>query len=65
MLQNDRNPLYIRNSVKIVIHAYNGTVDFYLADASDPIAATLPGPNFVGCSNGRSAGLAPFKILST
>src|SRR4029453_11596069 len=29
---------YIRNSVKIVIDAYNGTVDFYLADAADPIA---------------------------
>jgi uncharacterized protein len=31
---------YIRNSVKVVIDAYNGTVDFYLADPSDPIAAT-------------------------
>jgi uncharacterized protein len=31
---------YIRNSVKIVIDAYNGTTDFYLADAADPIAAT-------------------------
>jgi uncharacterized membrane protein (UPF0182 family) len=31
---------YIRNAVKIVVDAYNGTVDFYLADASDPIAAT-------------------------
>jgi uncharacterized protein len=31
---------YIRNSVKIVIDAYNGTVDFYVADPSDPIAAT-------------------------
>jgi uncharacterized membrane protein (UPF0182 family) len=31
---------YIRNSVKVVVDAYNGTVDFYLADASDPIAAT-------------------------
>ena len=31
---------YIRNSVKIVVDAYNGTVDFYLMDASDPIAAT-------------------------
>jgi uncharacterized protein len=31
---------YIRNSVKIVIDAYNGTVNFYLMDASDPIAAT-------------------------
>jgi len=32
---------YIRNSVKIVIDAYNGTVRFYLMDASDPIAATF------------------------
>jgi uncharacterized protein len=31
---------YIRNSVKIVIDAYNGTVDFYLMDPVDPIAAT-------------------------
>ncbi|MFZ5447286.1 MAG: UPF0182 family protein [Thermodesulfobacteriota bacterium] len=28
---------YIRNSVKIVVDAYNGTVDFYLADPRDPI----------------------------
>jgi uncharacterized protein len=28
---------YIRNSVKIVVDAYNGTVDFYLADPKDPI----------------------------
>jgi uncharacterized protein len=31
---------YIRNSVKILIDAYNGTVEFYLMDAHDPIAAT-------------------------
>ena len=31
---------YIRNSVKIVIDAYNGTIDFYLMDSADPIAAT-------------------------
>jgi uncharacterized protein len=31
---------YIRNSVKVVVDAYNGTVDFYLADASDPMAAS-------------------------
>jgi uncharacterized membrane protein (UPF0182 family) len=31
---------YIRNSVKVVIDAYNGIVAFYLMDASDPIAAT-------------------------
>ena len=31
---------YIRNSVKIVIDAYNGTVTFYVTDAADPIVAT-------------------------
>jgi uncharacterized membrane protein (UPF0182 family) len=31
---------YIRNSVKIVVDAYNGNVDFYLMDAADPIVAT-------------------------
>ncbi len=36
----DLNLNYIRNSVKIVIDAYNGTVDFYLTDSTDPIAAT-------------------------
>lgn len=37
---SDRSINYIRNAVKIVIDAYNGTIDFYLADAADPIAAT-------------------------
>ncbi len=32
---------YIRNSVKIVIDAYNGTTTFYLADDEDPLARTL------------------------
>lgn len=31
---------YIRNSVKVVIDAYHGTVNFYIADTSDPIIAT-------------------------
>ena len=31
---------YIRNSVKVVIDAYNGTVDFYVSDPADPILAT-------------------------
>jgi len=31
---------YIRNAVKITIDAYDGTVDFYLIDPGDPIAAT-------------------------
>ena len=32
---------YIRNSVKIVVDAYNGTTTFYLADPDDPLAVTL------------------------
>jgi hypothetical protein len=28
---------YIRNSVKIIVDAYNGTVDYYLVDERDPI----------------------------
>ena len=31
---------YIRNSVKVVIDAYHGSVDFYIADQSDPIINT-------------------------
>ena len=32
---------YIRNSVKVVVDAYNGTVDFYVVDENDPIALTF------------------------
>jgi uncharacterized membrane protein (UPF0182 family) len=32
---------YIRNSIKVVIDAYNGTTTFYLIDPKDPIAATI------------------------
>lgn len=32
---------YIRNSIKVVVDAYDGTVDFYLADSSDAIARTI------------------------
>jgi len=31
---------YIRNSVKIVIDAYNGSAGFYVADPADPVIAT-------------------------
>ena len=31
---------YIRNSVKIVIDAYNGSAAFYVADPADPVIAT-------------------------
>ncbi|MDD2620059.1 MAG: UPF0182 family protein [Syntrophomonadaceae bacterium] len=37
----DSNVNYIRNSVKVVIDAYNGDTSFYLVDDSDPIANTL------------------------
>ena len=29
---------YIRNSIKVIIDAYNGTMDFYITDRTDPIA---------------------------
>lgn len=31
---------YVRNSVKVVVDAYNGNVDFYIVDKNDPIAKT-------------------------
>ncbi len=31
---------YIRNSAKVVIDAYDGTTDFYIADESDPMIVT-------------------------
>ena len=34
---------YIRNSVKVVIDAYNGSVNFYVADITDPIINTFRG----------------------
>jgi uncharacterized membrane protein (UPF0182 family) len=36
----DNSVNYIRNSVKVVIDAYNGTTTFYVFDPSDPIIAT-------------------------
>jgi len=32
---------YIRNSIKVTVDAYHGTIAFHLVDANDPIAATL------------------------
>ena len=34
---------YIRNSVKIVVDAYNGTMKFYVFDPQDPMLQDLPG----------------------
>ena len=38
--QPDGTLNYIRNSVKVVIDAYNGTMDFYVFDPSDPLIQT-------------------------
>ena len=32
---------YIRNSVKVIVDAYNGTTEFFIADPQDPLAQTL------------------------
>jgi uncharacterized membrane protein (UPF0182 family) len=32
---------YIRNSVKVITDAYNGTTEFYVSDARDPLVQTL------------------------
>ena len=44
---------YIRNSVKIVIDAYQGSVMFYLADTRDPIAQTLAKISMASHANPR------------
>ncbi len=41
-LRPDLNFDYIRNSAKVVIDAYNGTVDIYLIDPVDPIKPSRP-----------------------
>jgi uncharacterized membrane protein (UPF0182 family) len=35
-----RGKNYVRNSVKAVVDAYDGSVDFYIADSDDPIVQT-------------------------
>ncbi|MCF8095827.1 MAG: UPF0182 family protein, partial [Desulfobacteraceae bacterium] len=37
---NDNGYNYIRSSVKIVVDAYNGTVDYYISDVKDPLIST-------------------------
>jgi hypothetical protein len=36
----NRSDNYVRNSVKVVIDAYNGTLDYYIVDEEDPIVLT-------------------------
>ena len=38
---NETRTNYIRNSIKVVIDAYNGNTDYYIVDDTDPIAQTF------------------------
>ncbi|QUH25381.1 UPF0182 family protein [Serpentinicella alkaliphila] len=38
-----QNKNYIRNSVKVVVDAYNGDVDYYISDYRDPVVLTYKG----------------------
>ncbi len=38
---NEVNTNYIRNSVKVVVDAYNGDTNYYVVDDTDPIAKTM------------------------
>ncbi|MFA4872927.1 MAG: UPF0182 family protein [Patescibacteria group bacterium] len=40
LLLNGKSVNYVRNSVKVVVDAYNGSVVFYQADTEDPILKT-------------------------
>lgn len=48
VLGRNKNVNYIRNSVKIIIDAYNGKVNYYIADSNDPLIKTYSNifPNF-------------------
>ncbi|MFZ1087327.1 MAG: UPF0182 family protein [Terracidiphilus sp.] len=56
----DGEPLnYLRNSVKVVIDAYDGTTNFYVFDAQDPILAAYRGifPSLFKDKSAMPAGL--------
>jgi len=50
---------YIRNSVKVVIDTYHGSVNYYLVDETDPLAQTLSKifPDFLQPASAMPAGL--------
>jgi uncharacterized protein len=39
-IENQRDFNYIRNSVKVIVDAYDGSVDYYIIDKTDPIIKT-------------------------
>lgn len=51
---------YIRNSIKVVIDAYDGTTDFYLVDDQDPLAKAY-GKMFPGLLKPESSMTADLK----
>ncbi len=40
-VDNESDINYVRNSVKVIIDAYNGDVNYYVVDDQDPIASTF------------------------
>ncbi len=52
---------YIRNSVKVVMNAYDGTMHFYVADPNDPLIRAYQGifPNLFSPMSDLPADLAP------
>ena len=59
---------YIRNSIKVVVDAYNGDVNYYVVDESDPIAKTYEKiyPTLFKSKNKIPAGIKKhFKYPST
>ncbi|MFZ5353094.1 MAG: UPF0182 family protein [Bacillota bacterium] len=39
-ISENTNVNYLRNSVKVIVDAYNGTAEYYISDTSDPIIRT-------------------------
>src|SRR5215831_15650353 len=49
----------------ITLSAWKRSVGGMVSPSSLAVLRLMTSSNFIGCSTGRSAGLAPFKILST
>jgi hypothetical protein len=50
---------------RITSSAWNSSVGGMVSPIALAVLRLMISSNFVGCSTGRSAGLAPFRILST
>lgn len=58
---------YIRNSVKVVVDAYNGDVNFYIVDKDDPIAETFQKiyPTLFKDFSEMPEGRSPISVIRT